>query len=201
MRKGQTAITAQTAWTQISAQSAKSMSNQSKLTCPHSHDSLLTLTSSLEMDMSNMLIPEMPLSYSPSLAIELGSTEAAVFLQQLHFWLTVSQHHHDGKTWAYNTQDQCVALMRGTVSKSTVKRIVKGLRDRELIITMSLHSNKWNHTNFFTINYEKLGSLGLNYTANAYVPDWLKMNQSSGSDCTNRVDQIEPIDKVNVSQS
>lgn len=156
---------------------------------------------SLEVDMSNMLIPEMPLSYSPSLAIELGSTEAAVFLQQLHFWLTVSQHHHEGKTWVYNTQDQCVALMRGTVSKSTVKRIVKGLRDRELIITMSLHNNKWNHTNFFTINYEKLGSLGLNYTANAYVPDWLKMNQSNSSNCTNRVDQNEPIDQVKVEQS
>lgn len=152
-------------------------------------------------NMSNMLIPEMPLSYSPTLARELGSTEAAVFLQQLHFWISVSQHHHDGRTWVYNTQEQCVDLMRGTVSKSTVKRIVKNLKDRELIITLELHNNKWNHTNFFTINYEKLAELDLKYSSNSYVPDWLKMNQSNGSDCTNRMGQGEPIDQTNVSQS
>lgn len=151
--------------------------------------------------MSKLLINENPLVISPTLVIELGSFEAAAFLQQLHFWLGVSQYHHDGQSWVYNTQEQCVEMMRGTISVSTAKRIVKKLQALNLITVSQLHSNKWNKTNYFTINYVELAKLEQKYSPNPCVPDWVKLNQSSGSDCTNRIDQVEPIDKSNVNQS
>ena len=177
------------------------MSNQSKLTCPHSQDCLPILISSSGVDMSKLLINENPMVISPTLVIELGSFEAAAFLQQLHFWLGVSQHQHEGKSWVYNTQEQCVEMMRGTISKSTAKRIVKKLQTLNLITVAQLHNNKWNKTNYFTINYVELSKLEQKYSSNPCVADWVKLNQSNGSDCTNRVDQCEPIDKINVSQS
>lgn len=151
--------------------------------------------------MSRLLINENPLVISPTLVIELGSYEAAAFLQQLHFWLGVSQHQFDGKSWVYNTQEQCVEMMRGTVSKSTVKRIVKKLTEMNLITIAQLHNNRWNKTNYFTINYEQLSTIEQKYSSNLYVPDRLKLNQSNGSDCTNRLDQTDPIDGVKVGQS
>lgn len=151
--------------------------------------------------MSKLLINENPMVISPTLVVELGSFEAAAFLQQLHFWLGVSQHHHNGQNWVYNTQEQCVEMMRGTISRSTAKRIVKKLLDMNLITIAKLHTNKWNHTNFFTINYEEMAKIESKYSSNHCVPDWLKVNQSSGSDCTNRVDQDEPIDQAKVNQS
>ncbi len=151
--------------------------------------------------MSKLLINENPLVISPTLVMELGSFEAAAFLQQLHFWIGVSQHHHDGQNWVYNTQEQCVEMMRGTISKSTSKRIIKKLRDRNLITIAKLHNNKWNHTNFFTINYEEMAKIEQKYSSNHCVSDWVKVGQSSGSSCTNRVVQDEPVDQVKVGQS
>lgn len=158
-------------------------------------------TSCEVVEMSRLLINENPLVISPTLVIELGSFEAAAFIQQLHFWLGVSQHQFDGRAWIYNTQEQCVEMMRGTISKSTAKRIVKKLIERNLVEVQQLHTNKWNKTNYFTINYGELANLEQKYSSNPCVSDWVKLNQSSGSDCTNRVDQVEPIEQVKVSQS
>ena len=151
--------------------------------------------------MSKLLINETPLVISPTLVIELGSFEAAAFLQQLHFWLGVSQHHHNGQSWVYNTQEQCVEMMRGTISVSTAKRIVKKLQSLNLITVAQLHNNKWNKTNYFTINYVELVKLEQKYSSNHCVADWFKVNQSSGSNCANRSAQDEPIDSAKVSQS
>lgn len=160
-----------------------------------------SLTSCEVVEVSKLLINENPLVISPTLVMELGSFEAAAFLQQLHFWLGVSQHHHDGKSWVYNTQEQCVEMMRGTISRSTAKRIVKKLCDMNLVEVAKLHTNKWNHTNFFTINYEEMAKVEMKYSSNPCVSDWLKLNQSNGSGCTNRMGQSEPVDQTNVSQS
>lgn len=151
--------------------------------------------------MSKLLINENPLIISPTLVIELGSYEAAAFLQQLHFWVSVSQHHQDGQAWVFNTQDQCVEMMRGTISKSTAKRIVKMLKDKGLIKIASLHNNKWNHTNFFTINYEEMAKIEQKYSSNPCSTDWLKMNQSNGSNCANRMVQDDPNDQTILGQS
>lgn len=127
--------------------------------------------------MSNLLINEHPLMFSPTLAIELG-TETAVFLQQLHFWLGVSQHEHDGKKWVFNNLDQCIEMVRGTIKKRTLERIISDLKKRKLITVAQLNTNKWKKTNYFTINYAELANVGNKYSSNADVPDTAKMADS-----------------------
>ena len=128
--------------------------------------------------MSNMLISEQPLMFSPTLAIELGSIEAAVFMQQLHFWLGISQHHYDGRTWVYNNTDQCIQMVRGTIKKRTIERIISDLKKRNLLIVERLHSNKWNKTNYFTINYVELQKIGSQYSSNTGIAHTAKMADS-----------------------
>lgn len=125
-----------------------------------------------------MLINEPPLMFSPTLANELGSIEAAVFMQQLHFWLSVSKHQHNGRSWIYNNTDQCVEMMRNTVSKRTVERIISSLKKLNLIEVQQLHSNKWNKTSFFTINYSELAKIDRKYSSNSIAMHTAKMAES-----------------------
>lgn len=128
--------------------------------------------------MSNMLIDEQPLLFSPTLAKELGSIEAAVFMQQLHFWLGISQHRHSGKTWVYNTMDQCVEMVRGTIKKRTLERIISSLKERNLIFVEKLRSDKWDKTNYYSINYVELNKIGRTYRSNADTAHPAKMAES-----------------------
>lgn len=128
--------------------------------------------------MSKMLIDEQPLLFSPTLAKALGSTDAAVFLQQLHFWLGISQHRHEGKTWVYNNIDQCIEMVRGTIKKRTLERIISDLKKRNLLIVKCLHSNKWDKTNYFTINYAKLHQIGSQDNSNTSTAHTANMAES-----------------------
>ena len=155
--------------------------------------------------MSNMLINEQPLLFSPTLAKALGSIEAAVFLQQLHFWLGISQHRHEGKTWVYNNIDQCIEMVRGTIKKRTLERIISDLKKRNLLTVKQLHSNKWDKTNYFTINYVELHKIGRQYRPNTSTPHTAKMaesimpkwripyRQNSGFDTADLADSLQKI--------
>ena len=136
--------------------------------------------------MSNMLINEPPLMFSPTLAKELGSIEAAVFMQQLHFWLSISKHEHDGRPWIYNNADQCVEMMRNTVSKRTIERIISNLKKLELIDVQQLHSNKWNKTSFFTINYSELAKIDQKYSSKPISEHTAKVAESKMPKWRNR---------------
>jgi hypothetical protein len=41
----------------------------------------------------------------PSLAAKIGLNEAVV-LQQIHYWLGISKHNIEGRTWVYNTYEE-----------------------------------------------------------------------------------------------
>lgn len=155
--------------------------------------------------MSNMLINEQPLLFSPTLAKVLGSIEAAVFLQQLHFWLGISQHRHEGKTWVYNNIDQCIEMVRGTIKKRTLERIISDLKTRNLLIVKQLHSNKWDKTNYFAINYVELHKIGRQCSSNtstahtakmaeSIMPKWrIPYRQNSGFDTADLADSLQKI--------
>lgn len=155
--------------------------------------------------MSNMLIDEQPLLFSPTIAKELGNIEAAVFLQQLHFWLGVSQHRYEGKVWVYNNIDQCINMVRGTIKKRTLERIISDLKKRKLLIVKQLHSNQWNKTNFFTIDYIELRKIGRQYSSNtstahtakiaeSITPKWrIPYRQNSGFDIANLAGSLQKI--------
>lgn len=151
--------------------------------------------------MSKLLINEHPLMFCPTLAVELKSISSAVFMQQLHFWLSVSQHEFDGKKWVYNNTDQCIEMVRGTISKRTIERIISDLKSRELITVDHLHSNKWNKTNFFTINYEELEKISSKYSSNAYVSDTAKMAESTPPKWRDQNRQNGGIDSAKMAES
>ncbi|MFK9094406.1 hypothetical protein [Bacillus salipaludis] len=55
--------------------------------------------------MSRLLINESPVMIIPSLAAKIGLNEAVV-LQQIHYWLGISKHNIEGRTWVYNTYEE-----------------------------------------------------------------------------------------------
>jgi len=82
---------------------------------------------------------------------------SAVFLQQLHYWLTSKKPVGvvaDDKLWIYNTaatwgQQLCMSARQ-------VRRIIQKLEDLGLIIVSKLSKKKSDRTNWYTINYKKL---------------------------------------------
>lgn len=106
---------------------------------------------------SPLLIHEPPLLVLPSLAVAIGLNEAIV-LQQIHYWLGTSKNSHDGRLWVYNTYEQWGEQFPFW-SPEFIRKIVKSLRDKNLIEARQLSPNAWDKTNSYTINYEVLESI------------------------------------------
>jgi hypothetical protein len=107
--------------------------------------------------LSKLLISEQPLQVLPSLAVAIGLNDA-LFLQQLHYWLSRSKHEHDGKVWIYNTYDEWKEQFPFW-SLDTMQRIAKRLVEKELIYVHRFNEANWDRTNWYAINYDKLDEL------------------------------------------
>ena len=97
---------------------------------------------------------------SPDLARVVGRTEA-IFLQQLHYWLTSDKSHgffYDNKRWVYNTYQDWQEQIK-IVSISTIRRVVKKLEEKDIILCSKLAKKKSDQTKSYTINYEALFTL------------------------------------------
>ena len=149
--------------------------------------------------MSKLLINESPLQVQPSLAMAIGLNEA-IFLQQLHYWMGASRHHHDGKKWVYNTYSDWLLQLK-YLSLPTLKRTIKSLKDRGLLSVERFDKLRSNQVNYYAINYDVLAIIEANISQAIDSIDKIKMSQSSSSNCTNAVAQNEPIHQLKMSQS
>jgi len=146
------------------------------------------------MNTSPLLINESPLQVLPSLAEEIGLNEA-IALQQLHYWVSHNQkqgnphHFHDARWWSYNTAEEWKAKNFPFWSIPTIKRTFKNLCDRNLVLTAKLHKDRYNHTKWYTIDYEVLNQLWTN-----------RANRLDQSDPI-RTDQSDPIEGASVIHS
>lgn len=105
-----------------------------------------------------LLINEPPVMYLPSLAYKLGQNEA-ILLQQLHYWLLSSAHRFEGRRWVYNTAGAWMKQL-GWRSEKTVRRTILSLEKSGYIErTDRFNQRKYDKTNWFTINYEKIAEL------------------------------------------
>lgn len=105
--------------------------------------------------MSNkLLLDEKPLLIIPSLAKEVGLNESIV-LQQVHYWLQISEHVYEGHKWIYNTYDEWVEQFSWW-SKATIRRIITKLENEGILITGNFNKLKIDKTKWYRINYEKL---------------------------------------------
>ena len=128
---------------------------------------------------SKYLINEHALHILPSVAIVFGFREAA-FLQQLHYLMMprpnwqpeLRQLENDTpRHWIYAavetkaiTDDDkpfvWYEILQHTIPAVTIKRIIKKLRDLEVVIaTDQFNGNRYNRKLWYTINYEKFEEL------------------------------------------
>ncbi|PKE17795.1 DnaD domain protein [Macrococcoides caseolyticum] len=107
--------------------------------------------------MSKLLMDEHPIQVMPTLASHIGLNEA-IILQQMHYWLSKSNHKHDGRMWIYNTVKGW-AEQFPFWSESTIKRAINNLTKKELVLIGNYNKAKFDKTLWYSIDYEKLDEL------------------------------------------
>lgn len=107
---------------------------------------------------SRLLIDDHPLQVLPSLATAIGLNEA-LFIQQLHYWLTGKSHERDNRLWVYNTYESWHEQFPFW-SIPTIRRVVASLRDMGLIITTDEYNRLgYDNTLWYTIDYDVLNTI------------------------------------------
>ncbi len=78
------------------------------------------------------------------------------FFKQLHYWTQRGQYglEKDGRIWIYNSLDSWAKQLK--VSKSTIQRSIRSLKEQGIIDSEYLSHSKRNRTLFYSINYEIL---------------------------------------------
>lgn len=104
--------------------------------------------------MSRLLINESPVMIIPSLAAKIGLNEAVV-LQQIHYWLGISNHEIAERTWVYNTYEDWQKQLPFW-SVSTIKRTIRSLEMLGLLISDNFNQMKMDKTKWYSIDYVKL---------------------------------------------
>ena len=105
--------------------------------------------------MTSSFIPEMPIQFYPSLAMDIGVNEAIV-LQQIHFWLDNSELviFQNSSYWIQNIYERCSDRFL-MWSQEKVAEIIDGLITRGCIIVQ--HSESLGK--LFTIDREHMSIL------------------------------------------
>jgi len=149
--------------------------------------------------MSKLLIDESPLVILPSLAKEIGLNEA-IILQQIQYWIKIKEKtqskmgFYDNQYWIYNTIEEWEEQF-SFWSKNTIKRTFNKLKEMNLILVEKFNKHKWDHTKFYTINYDELYNIEQNIKKNITIgaTDEPKLSQSQGPKRANHKAQKEPI--------
>jgi len=109
---------------------------------------------------SKYLRKEQPLVIDRELAAILGLNESIV-LQQVEYWINKyktkddKRHYHEGKWWIYNSYESWQENFPFW-SKSTIRRAIKSLEDKEILITANYNKLKIDRTKWYSINYQML---------------------------------------------
>lgn len=111
------------------------------------------------MKPSNLLINEPPLQVVPSLAVLVG-LNAAIVLQQLHYWLNNKSTgiEIDGHKWVYNTYKEWHENFPFW-SEKTIQRTFQRLEEEGIIISRQYNRKNWDGTKYYRIDYDKFDAL------------------------------------------
>ncbi len=92
------------------------------------------------------------------IAAALGSFEAAVILQQLHYWTQKEGIGVivDQAKYIYNTFEQWVKNQFTFLSVWKFRKAMDVLRSLEIVKVIRYRSREWNQTNYYNLNYGKL---------------------------------------------
>lgn len=81
----------------------------------------------------------------------------SLFLNRLFFWSSHRKSYgieKEGRVWIYNTLDNWSHQIG--VSKSSVRRAIKSLKEKEFIDSNYLSNNRRNRTLYYSVNFEKI---------------------------------------------
>jgi hypothetical protein len=141
----------------------------------------------MSKDTSKLLIDEHPLQVLPTLACRVG-LNGAIILQQVHYWLGIAKKakderkFKDGRWWVYNTYEEWQENFPWW-SLPTIKRTILRLETNKLLISREMDAQDWDHTKWYTIDYETLNGL----------IDCIKVIPSEESDRDDGVPQDDPL--------
>ena len=111
--------------------------------------------------MSNLLIDEYPLVVLPTLAKVLDSVNAAIVLNQIHYWIKNKRApEREGRRWHYETFEKWLEQFPW-LSLRTLKRVIEYLEKKNLVISKEFNKLKGDRTKWYSINYEALKELEL----------------------------------------
>ncbi len=103
---------------------------------------------------SVLLINEPPLQALPSLACLVG-INGAIILQQMHYWLQVSEHRIEGYTWIYNSYNAWAKQFKW-LKPHAIQWHIRALEKSGYLISRQFKYKTRNNTKWYRIDYEKL---------------------------------------------
>ncbi|NLX61346.1 MAG: hypothetical protein GXZ06_02315 [Tissierellia bacterium] len=140
------------------------------------------------------LLNSQPLVVDKGLAVILGLNEALV-LQQIHYWLEINKKNkrnfHEGRYWTYNTLKDWQKEFPFW-SLSTIKRILKKLREKKLIEVDNFNIYQMDRTLWYTINYEEVDKLYADEEGRV----WEEKNMDGGAQNSQAISSKEASPKV-----
>lgn len=131
----------------------------------------------------NLLINEPPLQVLPTLAAEIGLNNAIV-LQQMHYWLRVSNNERDGYRWIYRTIDEWLPEFPFW-SKRTIERIIKDLEEQKIVVAGNYNKMKMDRTKWYRIDYKTLKKLHDNAFRQNDVMQSDNLTETNAPNCQN----------------
>jgi hypothetical protein len=99
------------------------------------------------------LINEPPLLLLPTLAKELG-VNAAIILQQIHYWLEKELNTRDDHYWVYHSYNTWTEQFP-FFSQSQIKHAIRKLEKRGILIIGNYNKRSMDKTKWYRINYEE----------------------------------------------
>ncbi|MEC5300572.1 MULTISPECIES: conserved phage C-terminal domain-containing protein [Staphylococcus] len=139
--------------------------------------------------MSKLLIDDYPILVLPKLAEQIGLNEAIV-LQQMHYWLSNSNHFYDGRKWIYNSYKNWEEQFPFW-SNVTIRRTISSLEKQNLLYVGNYNKAGFDKTKWYSIDYEGLEGMSKRVAQN---------EQTMWSKRANGVAQNEQVDMVKMSK-
>ncbi|RNC98256.1 hypothetical protein [Lysinibacillus halotolerans] len=140
----------------------------------------------------NLLINEPPLQVLPTLATKIGLNNAIV-VQQVHYWLRISNNIRDGHAWVYKSMDEW-AEQFPFYSKRTVQRIIAELEGKEILVVGNFNKLKFDRTKWYRIDYEKLEKLCNNALRQNDIIEDDNLSSMNAPSCLNESRQNDAMD-------
>jgi len=122
---------------------------------------------------------------SKIIAKRFGKT-AAIFLEKVRYYCDQDKGglYYGGQRWVYNSSEEWADQF--DVSRRTIGRIIKVLRDDGVLLVRKLSHNKYDQTNFYSVDNSRLDQI----LREGIIP---KKSQSSGTRRPHRASQDVPM--------